>query len=104
MIGCGPTLCLEIDAIYCPAVGGSQELAAAIREHLLSAWPHRFRPEQLGNDASLGSDGLGLDSVELAELVLTCEELTGRASTSRLLEETPLTIRRLVDHFVSMAV
>lgn len=81
-----------------------EELAAAIREHLQSAWPHRFRPEQLADETSLGSDGLGLDSVELVELVVACEELTGRASTQRLLEETPLTIRRLAEHFVAVAV
>lgn len=53
---------------------------------------------ELGDDTDLGSEGLGLDSVEIVEVLLGCEERYG-GSVGALLEGAPITFGRLVDHF-----
>jgi acyl carrier protein len=74
-------------------------IAATVRETLLRQWPGRFEPDQLGNETSLGAEGLGLDSIEIVELLLVCEESCGDFMADELLGGGPITIRRLVDHF-----
>lgn len=76
-------------------------MVALLREIILTSWPHRFSPEQLGDDVSLGSDGLGLDSVEVAEVLLACEERCGMAATEELFAIVPLTIDRVADYFAA---
>jgi len=75
------------------------EVASTVRELLLTSWPHRFAPDQLEDHVSLGEEGLGLDSVEVAEFILACEERLGAADTEELFELLPLTIERVVEHF-----
>jgi acyl carrier protein len=75
------------------------QVAASIREILVTSWPHRFEFDGLPDDLSLGEDGLGLDSVELAEVVLTCEEAFGRPATEELFATVTLTIAQVADHF-----
>ena len=82
--------------------GGYEEMVALVREIILTSWPHRFSSEQLRNDVSLGSDGLGLDSVEVAEVLLACEERSGVAATSELFETIPLAIDHVADYFASV--
>lgn len=52
---------------------------------------------ELAADAALGSDGLGLDSISIAEVLLDCQQRFG-VSVLELLEGEPLTMRRLVAH------
>ena len=44
----------------------------------------------------MGENGLGLDSIELAQVVLACEEETGVTVTEEVFSEGPLTIGALV--------
>lgn len=71
----------------------------SIRQIILTAWPQRFADGELTDDVSLGEEGLGLDSVEVVEVVMACEELFGRVATPTLFETAPLTIERMADHF-----
>jgi acyl carrier protein len=74
-----------------------QQTIATIREIILTSWPHRFDGRELPDDVSLGDGGLGLDSVELAEVLLTCEERCGRHVTEELFATVPLTIASVAD-------
>jgi acyl carrier protein len=71
---------------------------ADVREIILGNWPQRFEPGELGDEVPLGEEGLGLDSVEIVEVVLACEERCGRVATEELFAGSPLTISLLVDH------
>jgi acyl carrier protein len=48
-------------------------------------------------DVAIGGDGLGLDSIAIAEVLLDCEEHFG-VSVISLLEGEPLTLTRLTNH------
>jgi len=48
-------------------------------------------------DVVLGAEGLGLDSIAIAEVLLDCEHRFG-VSVISLLEGEPLTLARLVAH------
>jgi acyl carrier protein len=76
------------------------DTAAAVRGLILTRWPGRFGRDRLADDVSLGGDGLGLDSIEIVELLLDCEEQLGSdaGETETLLESGPVTIGRLIDH------
>ena len=52
---------------------------------------------------SLGEGGLGLDSIEIVELILLCEERAGIAISraEELLETGPLTIASLIAHLAA---
>lgn len=76
-----------------------EQIVASIREIIEDAWPHRFADGNLPNDVSLGEAGLGLDSVEVVEVVTACEDRFGRTAAPTLFDETPLTIDRVADHF-----
>lgn len=76
-------------------------IAGATAALIERRWPNRFEAAQLEPDADLGSEGLGLDSVEIAELLLTCEEETGVPLSESLLSEGELTIDRVDGHFWS---
>jgi acyl carrier protein len=52
-------------------------------------------PPSNGTDAILGSDGLGLDSIAIADVILDCETTFGR-SFVELLEESPLRVSSLM--------
>jgi acyl carrier protein len=70
-----------------------------VYEILANRWPGRFEDRQLGDHVSLGSEGLGLDSIEIVELVLECEERFGRTGgAEELLEAGPVTLGRLIEH------
>ena len=53
--------------------------------------------DEVSGDMTLGSDGLGLDSIAIAEVLLDCQQRFG-VSVTVLLEGEPLTLRRLVAH------
>lgn len=76
-----------------------EQTVASVREVIQGAWPHRFADGELRDDVSLGEEGLGLDSVEVVEVVTACEDRFGRAATPALFETIPLTIDLVADHF-----
>ena len=74
--------------------------ASTVYELLAMRWSGRFGPDQLQDDVSLGAEGLGLDSIEIVELVLDCEDRIGRSKDAEeLLGTGPVSIGRLIDHF-----
>jgi acyl carrier protein len=83
---------------YTAAVPDREQIASSIREVLLSSWPSRFSPDQLRDDAALGESGLGLDSVEIVEVVLACEERCGVHADENLFEPARMTIGGITDH------
>jgi acyl carrier protein len=82
-------------------VADRAQTAAAVYEIIGNGWPGRFSDEQLADHVSLGEDGLGLDSIEIVELLLACEEHVGGTSTDELLGAGPVSIGRLIDHLAT---
>ena len=76
-------------------------IAVQVREIITASWPGRFTPEELLEDVSMGDEGLGLDSVEVAEVLLACEERSGTPLTDELFARAPLTIERVAEHFAA---
>jgi acyl carrier protein len=73
--------------------------ADVVYEVLATRWPGRFGDDELGYHVSLGSEGLGLDSIEIVELVLECEERFGRSGGAEgLLEAGPVTLGAVIEH------
>jgi acyl carrier protein len=79
-------------------VPDNAQIAASIRDIIVTNWPHRFARGELHGDVSLGEDGLGLDSVEIVELLVACEQRCGVYATEELFAVVPLTIERVADH------
>jgi acyl carrier protein len=79
------------------------ETAVVVRETIDRLWPGRYAESQLGEDVSLGEEGLGLDSIEIVELVLESGERLGLPGydASELLDAGPVTLRRLIDHLAA---
>jgi acyl carrier protein len=86
-----------------PPLTDRREIAAAIRDAFATLWPGRFAPTELTEDVSLGKDGLGLDSIDIVELALACEERVGQRGydLDALLESRPVTIGRVIDHLAA---
>jgi acyl carrier protein len=80
-------------------VCGQTDTGLSIREIILGMWPGRFAPTALRDDVSLGEDGLGLDSVEVVELIFACEDRWGRRVSEQLFTSPALTIERLSQEF-----
>jgi acyl carrier protein len=62
-------------------------------------WPARFSAADLRDDVPLDDGGLGLDSVEIVEILFACEERWGVRVGEELFDGAPLTIERLAEHF-----
>lgn len=75
----------------------------AVSQIIAERWPQRFAPDQFDAERVLGADGLGLDSIEIAEVVLACEDLGGPQARPELFEAGPLTIGKLAEYFCSRA-
>ncbi|MEA2442973.1 MAG: hypothetical protein QOJ12_265 [Thermoleophilales bacterium] len=75
----------------------SAQTAAIVYEILATRWPGRFRDDQLTDQVPLGAEGLGLDSIEIVEFLLECEErLGGGNGADDLLEAGPISIGDLI--------
>ena len=72
--------------------------AASVRDLLLARSPLAGGDAGLADELPLGSGGLGLDSIALAELLLECEARFGLATAAELLAGPPLTVGMLVAH------
>ena len=85
------------------------QIAALVRETAAALWPGRLAPDAVRDDAPLGGDGLGLDSIEIVELLLECEQRLGLeppateepAARDGWLERGPITVGGLVDHLAA---
>lgn len=79
------------------------DIAGAVRDAFAALWPGRFDASELAEDVSLGKDGLGLDSIDIVELALACEERVGQRGydVDALLESRPVTIGRVIDHLAT---
>lgn len=80
-------------------MGDRTQTVLAVQQIILVRWPQRFAPDRLDEHSILGEAGLGLDSIEIAEVVLACEELGGPSATPELFESGPLTIGKVAEHF-----
>ena len=67
------------------------------REVVLAIVKGHASGTSLDEELPLGADGLGLDSIAIAEVLLECEERFG-VSCGHLLESDGLTIARLARH------
>lgn len=79
------------------------ETAATVRDAIARLWPDRFDAGQLQDDVSLGEEGLGLDSIEIVELLLDSADRMGRTGydADALLDGGPVTLGRLIDHLAA---
>jgi acyl carrier protein len=75
------------------------QVSETIRGILLARWPGRFHMNELTDDVSLGEQGLGLDSIEVVEILFACEEQCEGLSTEELLASGPVAVGQLIDHF-----
>ena len=89
------------DCDIVPTVPDRAQTVIAVRQIITERWPQRFEPDHLDEDCVLGADGLGLDSIEIAEVVLACEDLGSPRASAELFEAGPLTIGKVAEHFCS---
>ena len=74
---------------------------ALAHEVLLARWPGRFDAVAPDDATSLGETGLGLDSIDVVEYLLACEDRFGGPTTEALLAAGPISFGHVVDHFCS---
>jgi acyl carrier protein len=60
--------------------------------------PVSWRNRSVPLDVPLGSDGIGLDSIAIVELLLDCEAVLAIPFPPEIFDAGPLTLRRLVAH------
>ena len=72
------------------------DTANEVRLLLLKYLPGGTDPATLGDDLRLGSDGAGLDSISMVELLLDCEARFGIAVHERILMDGALTLGSLI--------
>jgi acyl carrier protein len=80
-------------------VGQPPDATVSIREMIVGLWPGRFTSGDLPDDVDLGEEGLGLDSVEVVELIFACENRWGKRASQGLFTDPPLTIKLLAHEF-----
>jgi acyl carrier protein len=74
------------------------DVAATVREIVA-----KHASSSVGDDATpLGGDGVGLDSIALAEVLLECEERFG-AEVADLLDGGAVTVQRIVERIGAAA-
>jgi len=78
-------------------------IASAVRAVLLDRWPGRFAGDALQEHLSLGDEGLGLDSIDIVEVLFACEEqfASSRSAEELLATGAPITLGGLIDHFAA---
>jgi len=68
-----------------------------VREIVRARASRAVSTHELTRDTSLGAEGLGLDSISIAEVLLDCQQRFD-VNMIPLLEGEPLTVGRLVAH------
>lgn len=74
------------------------DIAAEVRSLIARFAPSWALDKGLADDQPLGTTGLGLDSVALVELIVAAEAQFGVPCPDSLLDGSPLTVGRLIDH------
>jgi acyl carrier protein len=74
-------------------------VAGVVLDLVVAACP-RVSQAGLDDETRLDGEGLDLDSIEIVEVLLVCEERYGK-SVEALLDGAPLTFGRIVDHFAA---
>lgn len=75
---------------------------AALHEIVRRRVAHSLPPGALPREQTLGGDGLGLDSIAIAEVLLDCEQRFG-VPMIQLLDGEPLTLGRLIERLEQAA-
>lgn len=75
-------------------------IESIVREIVRSRVSRTVLADELSADTMLGADGLGLDSIAIAEVLLDCQQRFGISVTS-LIEGEPLTLGRIVAHIAA---
>jgi acyl carrier protein len=78
-------------------MNASPTIAGIVQDILRAHVSRPLSSEEFVHDVALGADGLGLDSIAIAEVLLECQQRFG-VSVTELLEREPLTLRLLVAH------
>ncbi len=78
-------------------MNASPSIDQAVRELVRKRVSHSVSHHELSGEVLLGSNGLGLDSIAIAEVLLDCQQQFG-VNVSSLLEGEPLTLARIVAH------
>ncbi len=78
-------------------MNATESIDRIVREIVCARASRAVDAGELLPDVTLGADGLGLDSIAIAEVLLDCQQRFGISVTS-LLEGEPLTLRLLVAH------
>lgn len=68
-----------------------------VREIVRARASRAVTAQEFSSDTLLGADGLGLDSIAIAEVLLDCQQRFGISVTS-LIEGEPLTLERILVH------
>jgi acyl carrier protein len=79
-------------------MNSERDVAADVRWLIRTKATAGLRGDDLPEDLSLGSSGLGLDSIALVELLLACEEHFSLPFPAGLIDRVPLTIGDLIEH------
>lgn len=78
------------------------QIGRLVRDTIATLWPRRFEPEHLTDEAPL--DTAGLDSIDVVELLLACEDRLGVTSSPgerEALFAAPVTLQRLAGHLAA---
>lgn len=82
--------------------GGAQDVAATVREAILAVYRDTGRPPRETPAASLLGSDLGLDSLDLAQIIVLLERALGVDPFRDARATTPLPPIRTVDHLVTL--
>lgn len=85
--------------LACSGVREDLGTIVSVQELIIDLWPGRFTAADLQADVALGEQGLGLDSLEVVQLIFACEDYWGKAVGEGLFATSPLTIERLAHEF-----
>ena len=82
--------------------GGARDVAATVREAILAVYRDTGRPPRETPAASLLGSDLGLDSLDLAQIIVLLERALGVDPFRDARATTPLPPIRTVDHLVTL--
>jgi acyl carrier protein len=76
-----------------------EEVAGVVLEALEAVSRRRLGPLSELDDVLLGKQGLGLDSIDVVEVLIRCEDRYGQPIGPLLERGVPITFGSVVDHF-----